>query len=99
MAGATRGGEFALYGGIMQHTTRSADQAGFWSTLWFGVRNFAGGALVALGFGAAIAVLCFAIGAVIFAAVRAASWVVTVLAGVLSGGGPAASLGRDVWFV
>lgn len=43
-------------------TTR--ERAGFWESAWFAARAFAGGSIVAAGFGAAIAVLSAVIGGI-----------------------------------
>jgi len=58
----------------MEYGISSGAHDGFLRQLWFGIRNFVGGGLVAAAFGVAIAVICLAIGLVLRALLEAAQW-------------------------
>ena len=63
----------------MQYAISGGRRDGFLRQLWFGVRNFAGGGAIAIGFGAVIAAICLAIGLVLRALLEAARWAVALL--------------------
>jgi hypothetical protein len=66
-------------GGMPNAGWRSAETGGFLGGAWFGIRNFIGGGLLAAGFGAAIALICLAIGVVLWAIIEGITWLVRLV--------------------
>ena len=59
----------------MNTQTARLQSAGFLQDLWFVVRNFAGAGLLALGFGAAIVIICAVVALVLRGLLEAIVWV------------------------
>ena len=53
-----------------------AETDGFFAGTWFAICNFIGGGVIAAAFGAAIALICLAIGIVLWAIVAGITWVI-----------------------